>query len=110
MFIPEVEDRIPTSVDVLADDNPLLQAMEYLPLSPRVQLHSIIGTGRWMVVGGPADGVVPVESAQHPGVVSERYVPARHQELHHDADTVAEVKRILHQHIEAASTVGCDGT
>ena len=66
VFIPEVEDRIPTSVDVLAPENPLLQAMEYLPFSPDVQLHSIVGTGRWMVAGGPADGVVPVAQRRTP--------------------------------------------
>ena len=98
VFIPEVEDRIPTSVDLLATDHPLLQAIEYLPFLPGVQLHSVIGTGRWMAAAGPADGVVPVESAQHPSVASERYVPARHQQLHHDRETVAEVIRILHEH------------
>ena len=63
VFVPQMQDRIPTSVDMLESDSPVLQAMERLRFNPRVTLHSIIGTGRPMLGSGPADGVVAVTSA-----------------------------------------------
>jgi len=97
-FNPLLIDRPPTSVDLLEPSNPLLGAMRELPLSPLVRIHSIIGTGGSNVGEGPSDGIVPVASAQHPGVESEVYIDSRHARLQRHQETVAEVKRILRLH------------
>ena len=83
---------------MLQPGNPLLEAVEFLPVSERVRLHSIIGTGRPMLTSGAADGVVPVSSAWHAGVDSELRVPTTHFWVHRDPDSAAEVARILRVH------------
>ena len=92
--------HIPTSVEMLKPEDPVLQAMRRLRVEPRVRMHSVIGTGQTMLVGGPADGVVPVDSARHPGVDSELQVPATHRQLQSHPETVQEVLRILMLHLE----------
>jgi hypothetical protein len=42
---------------------------------------------------------VPVSSARLPGVVSEVLVPAKHTKVHHHPSTIAELERILVQHL-----------
>ncbi|NQT37504.1 MAG: alpha/beta fold hydrolase [Planctomycetes bacterium] len=99
VFARQLHRRIPTSVDMLEPDNPMLEAIRRLPVSSEVTLHSIIGTGRRMLVGGPADGVVPVSSARHPGVATERLVDAKHGDLHHHPCTIQEIVCILNRHL-----------
>jgi pimeloyl-ACP methyl ester carboxylesterase len=101
MLTPFASRGMPTSVDMLQPDNPALGAVRCLRVGANVHLHSIIGTGRTMLIGGPADGIVPVASARHPGVDSELFVDAKHSELHHHPDTVREVTRILLEHAAA---------
>jgi len=43
--------------------------------------------------------VVPESSARYPGVVSELDVRASHTKIHHKLETVAEMERILRQHL-----------
>ena len=69
-----------------------------MPVQPATRLHSIIGTGGATSWIEPNDGVVDVTSARHPGVCSERYVPAKHERLHRDPESVAEIARILRSH------------
>ena len=52
-----------------------------------------------MIGSGAADGVVSVASAQHPGVVSERLINARHRQLHSHPETMMELVRILKLHL-----------
>jgi len=90
--------RLPNSIDLLDPDQPFLKILSDLPHSPHVRYHSIIGTGRHLVLEGWTDGVVRVESARVTGVESERYVPATHTTICRDPDTVAELERILWLH------------
>ncbi|TWU10581.1 esterase/lipase family protein [Allorhodopirellula heiligendammensis] len=92
--------QIPTSIHMLKPTDPTLQVMRRLPLAPHVRLHSVIGNGRMMLNGGPADGVVPVVSARHQGADSERIVATTHRRLQSHPDTVAEVLRILKLHLD----------
>lgn len=90
---------IPTSIDMLAPDNPLLATMIHLPHSPHVKMHSIIGDARLLPLTPPGDGVVPVSSARTPGVESELIVPARHTHVHRHPLSILEVRRILAEHL-----------
>jgi hypothetical protein len=92
--------HIPTSIDMLEPQDPVLQTMRRLPVAPHVRLHSVIGNGHTMLVGGPADGVVPVPSARHDNVDSELLVPATHRHLQTHPETVQEVLRILRSHLQ----------
>jgi pimeloyl-ACP methyl ester carboxylesterase len=93
LFKPEIQRRRPTSVAMLEPDNPYLAALEQMPVSSRVRLHSIIGTGG-LNPTEPGDGIVPIASARHWGD-SELYVRAHHEKLHQVPDTIAEVARIM---------------
>ncbi len=97
--------HIPTSVDMLEPQDPVLQVMRHLPVAQHVRLHSIIGNGHTMLVGGPADGVVPIHSAHHDHVESELLVPATHRKLQTHPNTVQEVARILRLHADPRSNL-----
>jgi len=103
VFSPEVRYRIPSSIDLLEPDSEILHAIQQLCPGPNVQLHSIIGTGLPGPLAGPADGVVPVSSAQHPYVSTEKYVHTTHGKLHSDPESVEEIMCILRRHIWEAS-------
>jgi hypothetical protein len=97
-FAPYIRSRVPTSIDLLEPDNPLLQAIRRLPVSPQVRLHSVIGTGGRHHLGPPSDGVVPVESARHSGVVEELFVDERHEDLQRHPKTIHFLGDLLREH------------
>lgn len=99
VFTEQFERRVPTSIDLLEPEDPTLQTIRTMHVSPCVRLHSIIGTGRTMVLEGPGDGAVAVESALHPGVVSQRFVDATHTEIQRHPDTQQELRQILRMHL-----------
>ncbi|QDS96999.1 esterase/lipase family protein [Adhaeretor mobilis] len=99
VFTEEFAERFPTSIDLLEPESALLASTTRLPYSPWVKLHSIIGTGKNMRDGEPADGVVPVASARLLGVASEILVDAKHESLHREPSTTSEVIRILRVHL-----------
>lgn len=100
VFNKNLRNGMPTSVDLLKPDNPLLIGLARLPVHPDVKLHSIVGNGTPYADGTPADGVVSMDSARHPGAASERFVNATHSDLPDHPDTVAEVLRILAEHLQ----------
>ena len=91
------EKHFPTSVDLLRPDNPILMATYRLPVHPEVGMHTIIGTGHPLRDGSDGDGVVPVESACHPGVESELRIECSHTALPDNPKTTIELKRILRE-------------
>lgn len=99
LFGNELTEELPSSIEFLRPDNPVLQATYNLRVNPAVRLHTIIGTGGELGDGTPADGVVTVASARHPGTVSERQIDATHTELTRHPETTLEVVRILQQHL-----------
>ncbi len=100
VFSPEIRRRIPTSIDLLEPDNPLLNAMLYLPSRPGVEFHSIIGEGYWMPGQGSSDTVVPVSSALLADTSSDFFLHAKHTDLNRNPASVREVMRILKQHYQ----------
>ncbi len=106
-FRSEFTRRIPTSIDLLRPDSPLLLAIDRLPVSGRVREHSIIGRFRPMIGAGPSDGIVPVASAHRPSAISEKVIHARHGSIHQSPAGIEEILRILQQHmIESQSHAG----
>jgi pimeloyl-ACP methyl ester carboxylesterase len=95
---PEFAEGLPTSIDMLEEDNPILVAERQLRIDSRVKVHSIIGTGKRMLRDGPADGIVPVSSARQPDSVSEAYIAATHTTILRNIVTTREIKRILSAH------------
>lgn len=93
-FNPLVERRMPTSIDMLTRESPLLDAMRIIRVRPGVQLHNIIGDSHWISLDGPSDGVVSVASATHPSQ-STLHVDASHTQVHRAMETTAEILRIL---------------
>jgi pimeloyl-ACP methyl ester carboxylesterase len=97
-FSPEVVKGLPNSIDLLEPTSPLLTALRQMPVNPQVRLHSIIGHGYPTIGSGNSDGVVPVSSAQHPGVQTETLVRAWHTEIHSHPETIQALLAILSLH------------
>lgn len=100
MFNSTLRNGIPTSIDLLKPDSPLLLGMQQLSINPSVKIHTIAGNGVPFSDGTPADGVVALESARHPGAVSERFINAGHNDLPDNPETTAEILRILTEHLQ----------
>jgi len=98
-FRPDYERSLPTTVDVLEPNSMILQTIRELRVPCWVTTHSIIGNAHQSPIGDGGDCIVPVSSARLPGVVSEITVPAKHTQVHHHPQTIAELQRILIQHL-----------
>lgn len=101
VFSSAVQDRLPTSVDMIRADSPLLAAMREMPIGDGVTLHNIIGVRNKPSLHGPSDGAVPLQSAEHPHCASELIVDAPHSEVHRTPEAAREVARILAEHLAA---------
>ncbi|HBG21246.1 MAG TPA: hypothetical protein DDY32_18760 [Desulfobulbaceae bacterium] len=93
-----VKGRIPTSIDGMSAENPLLGALATLPVEPGVTAHSIIAVKPGMDITTGNDGVVEYASAHIDGVESEFIVRSEHSCQGHPF-TIEEVRRILLKHI-----------
>ena len=90
--------KVPTVVESLHPDNPMFHALEGLP--PQVPFHSVIGNiGLGQEV---TDGVVDGRSATLAGAESELTIQSTHG-VHRRPAGIAEVRRILHQHLSYLS-------
>jgi len=96
---PEYATGVPTTIDLLRPSSPTLQAIDRLRPACWVGVHSIVGDVHPSLTGGRDDCVVAVESAHTPYAISEIMVPAKHTKVHHHPLAVAEVRRILQQHL-----------
>jgi hypothetical protein len=93
------EGRIPTSLDGMSPQNPVLLALAATPVETGVAAHSIIAVRG---EGDPADGddgVVAYRSAHLEGVASEFVVRSGHSCQQHPL-VIEEVRRILLEHLE----------
>jgi hypothetical protein len=103
IFKPALRNSRPTSVNLMEPDNPFLMAIHAMQISPAVRFHTIAGTGGMASWGEPTDGVVTLSSARLGGATSELFVPAKHEYLHRDDTTIAELARILREHAAEVS-------
>jgi pimeloyl-ACP methyl ester carboxylesterase len=89
--------RLPTSIDTLEPDSPVLLALLAMKPRPEVKLHSIIGNYRGGPISAWTDGIVSYRSAHIEGV-PEKVVRSDHG-VQKDADAIREVRKILLQHL-----------
>jgi pimeloyl-ACP methyl ester carboxylesterase len=92
-------ETLPTSIDNMSPGHPFIVTIGRIPLSPDVAAHSIIGVNADGPIEQGGDGVVKYSSARIDGVESELIVPYPHS-MQAKPEVVAEVQRILHQHLE----------
>ena len=92
--------RLPSSIDELEWDSPILTALSELAHPPALKVHSIIAVRPCSPGGRPTDGVVSYESAHVAGAASETLVAAGHLCQDHPG-VIAEVRRILREEMPA---------
>jgi pimeloyl-ACP methyl ester carboxylesterase len=96
-FTERFRKGLPTSIDELEWQSPILMGLDELGLAPTIKAHSIIADRRDPPRIGGGDGLVPYDSAHLDGVVSELIVASGH--LCQDRPAViGEVRRILVEH------------
>ena len=88
---------LPTSIDELEWQSPILMGLDELGVAPTIKAHSIIADRRNPPGAGGSDGLVPYESAQLDGTFSESIVSSGHLCQDHPA-VIREVRRILAEH------------
>ena len=91
--------RLPTSIETLEPDSPILEALLEMKPGPGVIFHSIIGSNRPRRQPTTTDGIVPYQSAHLEGVASERSCPSDHS-VQKDPEAIREVRRILREHLK----------
>jgi pimeloyl-ACP methyl ester carboxylesterase len=101
-YIPPFRDGMPTSVEELQWEYPLLMALSDLGFAPAVKVHSIIADRRDPPHAGGTDGLVPYESAHLSGTDSELLVSSGHL-CQDNPVVIREVGRILLEHLGSAS-------
>jgi hypothetical protein len=94
------------SVWSMTPGNPGLQAFAKIPVSPDVEAHSIIAVQGDGPVESGDDGVVTYQSAHIDEAKSELVVRSGHS-VQSNPHTVAEVQRILLEHLARACPKGC---
>lgn len=92
--------KTPNSLILLSPSSIFIQATNAVPLWSDIPYHSIIGTRKPTTIGvSTSDGIVPYESSHLDFAESEKLVPSGHG-AHEHALAIAEVKRILYEHLE----------
>lgn len=107
VFSDEVRKRVPTSIDLLEPESCLLQAIDRLPIAAGVAAHTVAGVNHWRPWTGASDGVVTADSTHLLGAISELHVDAKHTEVHRNPAVVAEVIRILVNHVDPCADLIC---
>lgn len=95
--------RLPSSIETLSPDSPMLESLLAMRPGPGVVYHSVIGSQRPEGVANTTDGIVPYRSAHLDGVASERIVRSDHG-VQKDPEAIREVHRILLLHLSGANT------
>jgi pimeloyl-ACP methyl ester carboxylesterase len=95
--------RPPTSIAGLSPRSPFLRALNQRPIE--VPHHTIIGDRGRGDSPNSSDGVVRYSSAHLATAESELVVPSDHGSFRHPA-AIAEMRRILHEHLLSAGGAG----
>ncbi len=98
----EFRNKMPTSIDSMSPQNPVLQTLAKMPVASGVKAHSIIAIDGDEEPPNGDDGVVEYKSAQQDEVESEYIVRSFHSCQGHPL-TIEEVRRILLEHLKSIS-------
>jgi hypothetical protein len=102
--VPSSLRSMPTSIDSMSAENPVLQKLAALPLAPGVKGNSIIAVlPEFDNIETGNDGVVEYKSAHVEGMESEFIVRTGHSSQGHPF-VIEEVRRILREHLGAEVT------
>ena len=97
-LVPGAPLKPASSINSLSPRDPVILALQDLPIRPGVGLHTIQGNrGRDGPRDRSSDGVVPYASSHLPQARSEVQVPAGHTGTLQRPETAAEILRIVHQ-------------
>ena len=96
--------QLPTSIEDMNPNSNFVAALATLPIDPHVKKHSIIAVRSDGPLEEADDGVVRYTSAHLDGVISEKIVRSGHS-LQGKPGTIAEVSRILGEHLEEGALV-----
>ncbi|GIW87329.1 MAG: hypothetical protein KatS3mg108_1653 [Isosphaeraceae bacterium] len=89
--------RLPTSIETLDPDSPILEALLRMSPNPETRFHSIIGSLRPDRVESTTDGIVPYRSAHLDGV-EETIVRSDHG-VQRDPEAIQTVRRLMREHL-----------
>ncbi|MEN0110877.1 MAG: alpha/beta fold hydrolase [Planctomycetota bacterium] len=105
-FRPGVATRVMTSIDSLSPDSPVLPTLLAARPGPWVRYHNVVGdvprNGFTQLFTTRGDGVVSYDSARLddlPQLASQIVVPEDHVAVHRHPQTIAEVRRVLTEHL-----------
>ena len=96
----DLGNKLPTSVEGMSPENPLLRVLAEMPVVPGVKTHTIIAIDGKDNPPNGNDGVVEYKSAHQEGVASEYIVRSPHSCQGHPL-TIEEVRRILLEHVKS---------
>ncbi|MCX6874068.1 MAG: alpha/beta fold hydrolase [Verrucomicrobia bacterium] len=99
--------QMPNSIDMLNPGNRFVTTMAKIPLTPGIPYHTILGDrgkGGNLSHEPPVstDGIVPYWSSHLDGAKSELIIPSDHWTHRHPLG-IAEVGRILHEHLKGTA-------
>lgn len=95
---PKQFKRLPTSIESLEPDAPVLLGLLRMEPRPGVAYHSVIGANRPGPLATTTDGVVPYRSSHFDRAESELVVRSDHG-VQKDQEAIREVRRILQLHL-----------
>lgn len=90
----------PSSVENLKSNSPVLTTLSGMPFSPNLKTHSIIGKRGDGPLEESDDKMVPYWSSHLEDADSEAVIPTTHGQITYDPDAIAEIRRILLEHLE----------
>ena len=90
-----------TSLDSLNKHSAVLNLVNQTTVPDDIQHHNVVGIRKGRSVADGTDGVVKANSAHRDDVDSEIFVRAKHSDIHRHPDTIAEVRRILLEHLDS---------
>ncbi|MEO1984616.1 MAG: alpha/beta hydrolase [Fuerstiella sp.] len=100
MFAPR------TSLDSLDRNSAVLRLVSQTTIPDEVAHHNVVGVNKGRSIADWTDGVVKLTSARRDDVKSEVRVNAAHSEIHRRQETIAEVRRVLLQHLKEVKKRG----
>lgn len=92
-----------TSLDSLNKNSAVLKLVNHSTTPDEVKHHNIVGVNKGHSLDDWTDGVVRLRSASRNDVNSQVQIEASHSEVQRHPKTIAEVKRVLMEHLEEVS-------